>query len=88
MNACRARIRALVKDAAKAKAEFGPYIEPISGSVNDANAVREAMRGARAVVVTGAAGAAINEARRRRVQHLILPHCDGAALRRCLSWPV
>jgi hypothetical protein len=74
---CRTRIRVLVKDLVKAKQEFGPYIEPVRGDVSNAAALREAMRGVRAVVVIGPVGMSMRAAADARVEHVVLASCIG-----------
>eukprot|EP01025_Chloroclados_australasicus_P013273 TRINITY_DN16276_c1_g3_i1.p3 TRINITY_DN16276_c1_g3~~TRINITY_DN16276_c1_g3_i1.p3 ORF type:complete len:154 (+),score=16.59 TRINITY_DN16276_c1_g3_i1:139-600(+) len=43
----RVKIKVLVKDVAKAKQEFGPYVDPVAGDVNSGAALKKA-GGARA----------------------------------------
>lgn len=68
----RRRIRTLVKDAEAAAIGFGPYVEPIAGSVTDAAAVRRALKGVGTVIVTDRAGLVPELSQGRKVQHLIL----------------
>lgn len=51
------RVKLLCRDAAAAAMRFGEYARPIQGSVSDAAAVKRALRGTAAVVLTGALGA-------------------------------
>ena len=74
---CRTRIRILVKDIKKAKNEFGPYVEPVRGDASNASALREALRGVRAIVVTGAVGDCIEAAAARQIDHVVLASCTG-----------
>lgn len=67
-----------MRDEAKAKQQFGPYVEAIGGGVRDGAAVQRAMRGARALVVTGRTGEALRVAAERGVEHVVLASCTGA----------
>ena len=78
--ACRARIRVLAKDAAKAKTEFGPYVTPIQGSVNSGDDLKKAMRGTRALVITGAVGQSVRAAAALGVEHIVLASSAGVSL--------
>ena len=51
------RVKLLCRDAAAAAMRFGEYARPIQGDVSDAAAVKRALRGTAAVVLTGALGA-------------------------------
>ena len=50
-------MRILVKSAAAATTAFGPYVQPIEGSLSDAAALQRALNGAKTVVVPGKLGA-------------------------------
>ncbi len=67
----REKVRVLVKDAAQAKAAYGPYVAPVAGDVGDARAVAAALRGARAAVVTGRLGALLPAAQQAGLEHLV-----------------
>lgn len=74
----RAKIRALVKDPTAAKDGFGPYIEIVQGSSNDAAAVRRLLRGAKAAVCCGRLGALLPAAAAARVPHVVLLSAAGS----------
>ena len=75
----RAKIRALVKDAAAAKTGFGPYIEAVQGDANDAAAVRRLLRGAKAAVCCGRLGALLPAAAATRLPHVVLLSTAGSS---------
>ncbi len=64
----------LVKDAASAKAAYGPYVAPVAGDAGDQRAVTAALRGARAAIVTGRLGALLPAAQQAGLEHLV--SCD------------
>ncbi|KAL4451758.1 hypothetical protein ABPG75_007420 [Micractinium tetrahymenae] len=73
----RTKIRALVKDAAAAKAAFGPYIEP--GDSSDRAAVIRLLRGAQAAVCCGRLGALLPAAAAARLPHVVLLSTAGSS---------
>jgi predicted helicase len=77
---CRTRIRVLVKDAARTKQEFGPYVEAIQGNVNNAAALKQAMSGVHAMVVTGATGQSVHASTQFGVKHVVLASSAGVPL--------
>ncbi|CAI7910388.1 unnamed protein product, partial [Closterium sp. NIES-53] len=77
----RRRVRVLVKDAKEATAGFGPYVQPISGSVADQSAVRAALRGTQAVIVTGRLGSLAQLLQGSKVDHVVLVSQLGASSR-------
>lgn len=77
----RAKIRALVRDAAAAKSGFGPYIEAVQGSSDDAAAVRRLLRGAKAAVCCGRLGALLPAAAAARTPHVVLLSAAGGGAR-------
>lgn len=77
----RAKIKALVKDAAAAAAGFGPYLQAVQGSEGDARTLARALRGVRAVVCCGRLGALLPAAKAAGVQHLVLLSTVGAPRR-------
>ncbi|CAI5524169.1 unnamed protein product [Closterium sp. Naga37s-1] len=77
----RRRVRVLVKDAKEATAGFGPYVQPISGSVADQSAVRAALRGTQAVIVTGRLGSLAQLLQGSKVEHVVLVSQLGASSR-------
>eukprot|EP00884_Botryococcus_braunii_P017092 jgi/Botrbrau1/4066/Bobra.152_3s0022.1 len=77
----RAVVKVLVNDAATAAAAtaaFGPYITPIVADLDDEKALVKALRGVRAVVVTGRLGALLLAAPRSQMEHLVLLSSVGA----------
>lgn len=74
----RTKIRALVKDAAAAKAGFGPYIEAVQGDSGDRAAVARLLRGAKAAVCCGKLGALLPAAAATRLPHAVLLSSAGA----------
>ena len=67
----REKVRVLVKDAASAKAAYGPYVAPVAGDAGDPRAVAAALRGARAAIVTGRLGALLPAAQQAGLEHLV-----------------
>jgi uncharacterized protein YbjT (DUF2867 family) len=55
----RAKIRALVRNAAAARQGFGSYLEAVQGSIDDPAVLKKALRGAKAVVCCGRLGSAL-----------------------------
>jgi hypothetical protein len=74
---CRMCIRVLVKDATKAKQEFGPYVEAVQGDVMTETSLQQAMRSTRVVVMAGACGHAVREAQKFGVEHIVLVSSAG-----------
>jgi hypothetical protein len=74
----RAKIRALVKDAAAAKQGFGPYIEPVQGDSGDRAALKRLLKGAQAAVVCGPLGALLPAAAATKLPHIVLLSSAGA----------
>lgn len=68
----RARTKVLVADAARAKSEFGPYVEAISGDVNSGSALKKAFKSVRAVIIPGATGQAVRAAAKLGAEHVVL----------------
>ncbi|CAI6006650.1 unnamed protein product, partial [Closterium sp. NIES-65] len=77
----RRRVRVLVKDAKEATAGFGPYVQPIAGSVGDQAAVRAALRGSQAVIVTGRLGSLAQLLQGSKADHVVLVSQLGASSR-------
>ncbi|CAI5486636.1 unnamed protein product [Closterium sp. Naga37s-1] len=77
----RRRVRVLVKDAKEATAGFGPYVQPIAGSVAEQAAVRAALRGSQAVIVTGRLGSLAQLLQGSKVEHVVLVSQLGASSR-------
>ncbi|KAK9917088.1 hypothetical protein WJX75_000779 [Coccomyxa subellipsoidea] len=75
----RAKVKALVKNAAAASTAYGSYVTPVEGNSGDARAVQAALRGVRAVICTGRLGEVLPLLQQRNVQHLILLTSTGAA---------
>ncbi len=75
-----ARVRLLCRDAAAAAMRFGEYAKPIQGDVADAAAVKRALRGTAAVVVTGALGGVPAAAAAAGAKHLVLLSAAPGAL--------
>lgn len=77
-----ASVRILVKDAAAATVAFGPYVQPIEGSVNDPTAVRKALNGAKTVIIPSKTGALLpeltNAATSGRARDVVLISSAGA----------
>jgi hypothetical protein len=70
-------IRVLVKDATKAKQEFGPYVEAVQGDVMTETSLQQAMRSTRVVVMAGACGHAVREAQKFGIEHIVLVSSAG-----------
>ena len=77
----REKVRVLVRDAARAKAAYGPYVIPVAGDSEDASAVAAALRGARSAVVAGRLGALLPAAQQVGLEHLVSGR-DGIARKR------
>ncbi|CAI5983624.1 unnamed protein product, partial [Closterium sp. NIES-64] len=77
----RRRVRVLVKDAKEATSGFGPYVQPIAGSVGDQAAVRAALRGSQAVIVTGRLGSLAQMLQGSKAEHVVLVSQLGASSR-------
>ena len=67
------RVRLLCKSTAQAEQRFGSAagVKPVAGAASDAGAVRAALRGCSAVVITGPVGAVLKEAA-GAVKHVVL----------------
>jgi hypothetical protein len=68
------RVRLLCKSTAQAEQRFGSAagVKPVAGAATDAGAVRAALRGCSAVVITGPVGAVLKEAAGAAVKHVVL----------------
>jgi uncharacterized protein YbjT (DUF2867 family) len=73
-----AKIRVLVRNAQQAVTGYGSYVTPITGDVGNQAAVAEALKGARAVIVTGKLGPHLLPlATAAGVEHIVLPSLAG-----------
>jgi hypothetical protein len=79
------RVRVLVKDAVKAKKEFGPYVDAVQGDVGTASALKQAMCSTRAVVIAGACGQVVGEALKCGIEHIVLVSSAGTTHLKSIS---
>ena len=78
----RAKIKAVAKDAAKAKLGFGPYVEVLGGGPGDAAVLTKALRGVQALVLCGRVEpSALAAAAAAGVPHIVLLSAVGAPAR-------
>lgn len=61
----------MVRDTTAAKLSYGAYVTAIAGDVSDARALETALKGARAVVVSGKLGGLLPAAQRSGLEHLV-----------------
>ena len=76
--ACRVPIRALVSNVAAAKSGYGPYVDPVSVSIDDPKALQRVMKGVRTLVVLGRLGRLIPAAKAAGVEQVVLLSTAGA----------
>jgi hypothetical protein len=73
-------IRALVSNVAAAKNGYGPYVEPVSVSVDDSKALQRAMKGVKTLVVLGRLGKLLPAAKAAGVEQVVMLSTAGALM--------
>lgn len=66
-----------MKDAVKTKQEFGPYVKPVQGDVNNSESLEKVMKGAKSVVICGPVGKSARAAAALGLEHIVLPSVLG-----------